>query len=143
MLAQLNALIGKRFVIDTPYAQLSHFPRYLNAIDTVRSEMAVPLLFQNKVVGVLDIQSTQVDYFTHQQQEILVLLGSRLAVAIENARLFERARGQAEIRPVRARSRLRRARSRRAGAAARTPARSASRGSRRSPAPASRPARRR
>src|SRR5471030_1728639 len=32
MVGQLNALIGKRFIIDTPYTQLSHFPRYLNAI---------------------------------------------------------------------------------------------------------------
>ncbi len=32
MQAQLNALIGKRFVIDTPYAQLAHFPRYLKGI---------------------------------------------------------------------------------------------------------------
>ena len=71
-------------------------PRYINAIDSVRSEMAVPLLFQDQVIGVLDIQSTQVDYFTHEQQEILVLLASRLATAIENARLFERARSQAD-----------------------------------------------
>jgi sigma-B regulation protein RsbU (phosphoserine phosphatase) len=71
-------------------------PRYINAIDKVRSELAVPLLFQNRVIGVLDIQSPELDYFTHQQQEILVLLASRLAVAIENARLFERARSQAD-----------------------------------------------
>ncbi|MGN6233766.1 MAG: ATP-dependent RNA helicase HrpA [Trinickia sp.] len=32
MQQQLQALIGKRFVVDTPYAQLSHFPRYLKAI---------------------------------------------------------------------------------------------------------------
>lgn len=32
MQTQLNALIAKRFVIDTPYAQLAHFPRYLKAI---------------------------------------------------------------------------------------------------------------
>ncbi|WP_232519209.1 ATP-dependent RNA helicase HrpA [Caballeronia insecticola] len=32
MQTQLNALIGKRFVIDTPYAQLAHFPRYLKSI---------------------------------------------------------------------------------------------------------------
>ncbi|MFK4447056.1 ATP-dependent helicase HrpA [Caballeronia udeis] len=32
MVAQLNGLIGKRFIIDTPYTQLSHFPRYLNAM---------------------------------------------------------------------------------------------------------------
>ncbi|RFU45664.1 ATP-dependent RNA helicase HrpA [Paraburkholderia sp. DHOC27] len=32
MQSQLDALIGKRFVIDTPYAQLAHFPRYLKGI---------------------------------------------------------------------------------------------------------------
>jgi ATP-dependent helicase HrpA len=32
MIAQLNGLIGKRFILDTPYTQLSHFPRYLNAM---------------------------------------------------------------------------------------------------------------
>jgi len=69
--------------------------RYINAIDAVRSEMAVPLVFRDEVIGVLDLQSRHVDYFTHEQQAILTLLASRLAVAIENARLFERARSQA------------------------------------------------
>jgi ATP-dependent helicase HrpA len=32
MQQQLQALIGKRFIVDTPYAQLAHFPRYLKAI---------------------------------------------------------------------------------------------------------------
>src|SRR5213082_3351183 len=71
-------------------------PRYINAIDSVRSELAVPLMLQGKCVGVLDIQSRHSDYFTKDQQNILTLLASRLAVAIENARLFERVRSQAE-----------------------------------------------
>jgi sigma-B regulation protein RsbU (phosphoserine phosphatase) len=71
-------------------------PRYINAIDTVRSELAVPLMLQGKCVGVLDIQSNRPNYFTKDQQSILTLLASRLAVAIENARLFERVRAQAE-----------------------------------------------
>ena len=70
--------------------------RYVHAIDGVRSELAVPLIFKNQVVGVIDIQSTQADYFTAEQQEILVLLAGRLATAIENARLFERAQSQAD-----------------------------------------------
>src|SRR5438309_773452 len=70
-------------------------PRYINAIDSVRSELAVPLMLQGKCVGVLDIQSRHLDYFTKDQQNILTLLASRLAVAIENARLFERVRAQA------------------------------------------------
>jgi sigma-B regulation protein RsbU (phosphoserine phosphatase) len=70
-------------------------PRYINAIDSVRSELAVPLMIQGKCIGVLDIQSNRADYFTPDQQSILTLLASRLAVAIENARLFERVRSQA------------------------------------------------
>jgi sigma-B regulation protein RsbU (phosphoserine phosphatase) len=70
--------------------------RYINAIDSVRSELAVPLMLQGKCVGVLDIQSGHLDYFTPEQQSILTLLASRLAVAIENARLFQRVRSQAD-----------------------------------------------
>jgi sigma-B regulation protein RsbU (phosphoserine phosphatase) len=71
-------------------------PRYINAIDSVRSELAVPLVFQGKCVGVLDIQSRHLDYFTRDQQNILTLLASRLAIAIENARLFEKVKTQAD-----------------------------------------------
>jgi sigma-B regulation protein RsbU (phosphoserine phosphatase) len=70
--------------------------RYINAIDSVRSELAVPLMSQGKCVGVLDIQSRHLDYFTRDQQNILTLLASRLAVAIENARLFQKVRAQAD-----------------------------------------------
>src|ERR1035437_3524342 len=65
-------------------------PRYINIIDSVRSELVIPLLVKGQSIGVLDIQSTQVDYFTRDQQGILMLMAGRLAVAIENARLFER-----------------------------------------------------
>jgi phosphoserine phosphatase RsbU/P len=71
-------------------------PRYIHAIDNVRSELAVPLMLQGKCVGVLDIQSRHPDYFTREQQSILTLLASRLAVAVENARLFQQVRAQAD-----------------------------------------------
>jgi sigma-B regulation protein RsbU (phosphoserine phosphatase) len=71
-------------------------PGYINALDSVRSELAVPLLLKGKCIGVLDIQSSQLDYFTPSQQDVLILLASRLAIAIENARLFERTRDQTE-----------------------------------------------
>jgi len=71
-------------------------PRYINAIETVRSELAVPLMLRGKCVGVLDIQSQHPDYFTKDQQSILTMLASRLAVAIENARLFQQVSNQAE-----------------------------------------------
>src|SRR5438876_370664 len=71
-------------------------PRYINAIESVRSELAVPLIVRGKCVGVLDIQSRHLDYFTRDQQNILTLLASRLAIAIENARLFEKVKAQAD-----------------------------------------------
>ncbi|MGB2621592.1 MAG: SpoIIE family protein phosphatase [Candidatus Acidiferrum sp.] len=74
----------------------SKYERYIDAIESVRSELAVPLMLRGKCVGVLDIQSRHPDYFTPKQQSILTLLASRLTVAIENARLFERVRTQAE-----------------------------------------------
>jgi len=77
-------------------SDVSQDPRYINAIDSVRSELAVPLMFRGKCVGVLDIQSRHLDYFTKDQQNILLVLANRLAVAIENARLFQQVRTQAE-----------------------------------------------
>jgi sigma-B regulation protein RsbU (phosphoserine phosphatase) len=77
-------------------SDVSQDPRYINAIESVRSELAVPLMLRGKCVGVLDIQSQQLDYFTKDQQGILTLLASRLAVAIENARLFQQVSNQAE-----------------------------------------------
>src|SRR5271168_2592087 len=70
-------------------------PRYISAIEHVRSELAVPLMLQGNVIGVLDVQSRHPEYFTPDQQYLLTLLASRLSIAIENARLFERVRQQA------------------------------------------------
>ncbi|HKV06468.1 MAG TPA: SpoIIE family protein phosphatase [Candidatus Acidoferrales bacterium] len=71
-------------------------PRYLPAVDHVRSEMAVPLVVRGRVIGVMDIESRQPDYFTPAQQTILTLVASRIGTAVENARLFENAQKQAE-----------------------------------------------
>src|SRR5579884_3269542 len=48
-------------------ADTSQDPRYINAIDSVRSELAVPLMLQGKCIGVLDIQSRHLNYFTREQ----------------------------------------------------------------------------
>ncbi len=71
-------------------------PRYLPAAEEVRSELAVPLIVRGRVIGVMDIESRQPDYFTPGQQTILTLVASRIGTAVENARLFESARKQAE-----------------------------------------------
>ncbi|MBI3406515.1 MAG: GAF domain-containing protein, partial [Acidobacteria bacterium] len=68
---------------------------YIPTHETVRSELAVPLLLKGKCIGVLDFQSNRLNYFSRDQQDILVLLTSRIATAIENARLYERSLDQA------------------------------------------------
>jgi len=53
------------------------------------SEMALPLLAQNEVIGVLDIQSTESQAFDQQDIEVFQTLANQLALAIQNARLIE------------------------------------------------------
>lgn len=53
-----------------------------------RSEMAVPLLAGNRVVGVLDLQSTQAEALSEANLSAFQTLAGQLAVAIENASLF-------------------------------------------------------
>ncbi len=69
---------------------------YIDANPNVRSELAVPLIIKNKVIGVIDIQSEQVGYFTLEHQRLLELVASRMAIAVENARLYTRVSRQAQ-----------------------------------------------
>jgi len=54
-----------------------------------RSELAVPMIARGRVVGVLDVQADKVDYFTDEDIRIQTVLAAQVAVAVENARLFE------------------------------------------------------
>jgi phosphoserine phosphatase RsbU/P len=76
---------------------VSQDPRYINAVEDVRSELAIPLLLKDRCIGVLDLESPELDAFTKRDVEILTLLASQAAVAIENARLYETVRAN-EIR---------------------------------------------
>jgi phosphoserine phosphatase RsbU/P len=74
---------------------VSRDPRYIPVLPHVRSELAVPLIIKNRVIGVIDIESTQTDHFTEEHKRLLTLIGSRMAVGIENARLYTRITRQA------------------------------------------------
>jgi len=58
----------------------------------VRSELAVPLLLQDRLVGILDLESAKTHAFTAEDERMLQTLGSYIAVALENARLFGQVR---------------------------------------------------
>lgn len=63
-----------------------------------RSEMAVPMIAGDKVVGVLDVQADAVNRFTDEDVQIQTTLATQVAVALENARLFaEQRQAAAEI----------------------------------------------
>jgi phosphoserine phosphatase RsbU/P len=75
-------------------------PRYINAHPLVRSELAVPLIAKKRVIGVIDIQASKERYFTDEHSRILTLVASRIATAIENARLYTRVARQAQTLTV-------------------------------------------
>jgi GAF domain-containing protein len=54
-----------------------------------RSEVALPLMVRNKVLGVLDIQSDQPQAFRLDDMDVLQTLADQVAIAIENARLLD------------------------------------------------------
>jgi sigma-B regulation protein RsbU (phosphoserine phosphatase) len=68
--------------------------RYLNALDAVRAELAVPMLVRGKLVGIIDLQATHLNAFSEQDQSLLVLIATRVGVAIDNARLYRRVERQ-------------------------------------------------
>jgi len=75
-------------------ADVREDPRYVHCQHgvEVRSELVVPLLLQDRLIGVLDLESTKTGEFVAEHEPLLQTLGSYIAVALENARLFEQTR---------------------------------------------------
>jgi GAF domain-containing protein len=71
-------------------------PRYIEGSPNTRSELAVPLLYRNDVLGVLNVESEQTMAYTQSDEEMLGTLGGSLAAIVANARLLEQIRERAE-----------------------------------------------
>jgi len=63
-------------------------PRYVSLIPEARSELVVPLVHKDRVVGVFDLESPVLERFTEEHVKVLTPLASQVAIAIENARLY-------------------------------------------------------
>jgi sigma-B regulation protein RsbU (phosphoserine phosphatase) len=77
-------------------SDVSDDPRYIRVVPDVRSELAIPMLVKDRVIGVVDLESPELEAFSKRDVEILTLLASQAAVAIENARLYEELRANEE-----------------------------------------------
>jgi sigma-B regulation protein RsbU (phosphoserine phosphatase) len=75
-------------------------PNYIAANPDVRSELAVPLIAKNRLIGVMDLESEEAGYFRPEHLHLLTLTASRIAQAIENARLYARVSRQAQTLAV-------------------------------------------
>jgi sigma-B regulation protein RsbU (phosphoserine phosphatase) len=71
-------------------------PRYLPLIPETRSELVVPLVHKDRVLGVFDLESPALGRFTDEHVKILTPLASQVAVALENAALYAERRGREE-----------------------------------------------
>jgi len=64
-------------------------PRYVPCVDGIRSELVIPLMLKERCIGVFDLASAELDAFSRQDIQVLTPLANMMAVAIENARLYE------------------------------------------------------
>ena len=78
---------------------VSQDPRYIRSLASTRSEVAIPLMVREEVVGVLDCQSETLDFFDQETLELLRLFSTQASIALANARLYsleQRRRAQLE-----------------------------------------------
>jgi len=74
--------------------------RYLFGLKGSRSELCVPIKIKDKVIGVLDAESKELNAFSEEDQRLLETLASQAAIAIENARLLETIKRSSELQKL-------------------------------------------
>ena len=78
-------------------------PVYINARDRTRSEMVAPIISNDEVIGVFDLESDELNAYSKDDLEVLLLLASQVAIIIEKVMLHEqliekkRLQGQLEV----------------------------------------------
>jgi diguanylate cyclase (GGDEF)-like protein len=70
-------------------------PQYISSAQSTRSELAIPLMVRDEVVGVLDCQSANLDHFDKDKIDLLTLFSTQASMALQNARLYSLERQRA------------------------------------------------
>jgi len=88
-----GAAAAKKQPVYAPDVSLD--PRYICSAKSTRSELAVPLMVRDEVVGVLDCQSDRVNHFDNDTIDLLTLFSTQASMALQNARLYSLERQRA------------------------------------------------
>lgn len=100
-----EGIVGHVAVTGEPVISpdVRHDPRYYNAREETRSEMVAPIISNDEVIGVFDLESDQLNAYDHDDLQVLLLLASQVAIIIEKVMLHEqliekkRLEGQLEV----------------------------------------------
>jgi sigma-B regulation protein RsbU (phosphoserine phosphatase) len=86
-----EGLIGHVAVTGKPYVShdVGQDRRYINARARTQSEMVAPIVSNNEVIGVFDLESDELDAYTNDDLEVLMLLASQVAIIIEKVMLHD------------------------------------------------------
>ena len=86
-----EGLIGHVAVTGKPYVshEVRRDPRYINARARTNSEMVAPIISNNEVIGVFDLESDQLNAYSNDDLEVLMLLASQVAIIIEKVMLHD------------------------------------------------------
>ena len=88
-----GAAASKKQPVYAP--DVSKDPRYICVAQSTRSELAIPLMVRDEVVGVLDCQSDHLDHFDRETIELLTMFSTQASIALQNARLYSLERERA------------------------------------------------
>jgi diguanylate cyclase (GGDEF)-like protein len=69
--------------------------RYIKAVSDTRSELAIPLIVNGEIIGVLDCQSENVSHFDSETTDLLTLFSTQASMALQNAGLYSLERKRA------------------------------------------------
>jgi sigma-B regulation protein RsbU (phosphoserine phosphatase) len=100
-----EGLIGQVALTAEPIisSDVRNNPNYINARSQTRSEMVAPIISNTEVIGVFDLESDELNAYSDDDLEVLMLLASQVAIIIEKVMLHEhliekkRLEGQLEV----------------------------------------------
>ncbi len=81
---------GTRMMYYAP--DVTKDPYYIRGVRDAKSEVCFPLIVGNKLIGVLDVESHELDRFGEDDINLLSTISTEIAIALENSRLYEETR---------------------------------------------------